>query len=394
MPFGKTPFTSYKSGAGPMEPGSPVQLERSLPRAAYWNAAFYAREQQSIFWNQWMCAGRSADLRETGAYRVLAIAGEEIIVIRSEDGQLHGHVNLCRHRGSRLLCGEGITRGSIRCPYHGWAYGHDGRLVASPFVDRNSIPETARRLHRVAVDEWGGFFFVHLSPDEAELPGRSLAAQLGGVPQRLSRYPLEELRTAQSLRYDVAANWKVVLENYNECYHCAGVHPELCRLVPAFKHRGGAELDWERGIPHREGAYTFTSSGTTTRASFEGLSDDEQTRHKGELIYPNLMLSLSADHVAAFTIWPQNCGITTVVCDFLFAPSEIEKPDFDPSDAVAFWDLVNRQDWAVCENVQTGMRSLKFTHGYYAKMEDWSLDMRRYIAERLGADAVAIEEER
>jgi Rieske 2Fe-2S family protein len=121
------------------------------------------------------------------------------------------------------------------------------------------------------------------------------------VPERLRRYPLEALVVGRRLAYRVAANWKLVAENYNECYHCAGVHPELCRVVPAFT-RGGAGLDWERGIPHKDGAWTFTASGTSARAPFPGLDDDERTRHKGELLYPNLMLSLSADHVAAFTL--------------------------------------------------------------------------------------------
>ena len=106
--------------------------------------------------------------------------------------------------------------------------------------------------------------------------------------------------------------------------------------------------------------------------------------HKGELVYPNFLLSLSADHVAAFTLRPHAPEHTTIVCDFLFHPDEMAKPGFDPSDAVEFWDLVNRQDWAICEGVQNGMRARVFTHGYYAPMESWSLDIRRYIRERLG----------
>ena len=184
--------------------------------------------------------------------------------------------------------------------------------------------------------------------------------------------------------YDVAANWKVILENYNECYHCAGVHPELCAVVPAFKQAGGGQLDWDRGIPHRDGAFTFTRSGTTTRAPFPGLDDDERVRHKGELIYPNFLLSLAADHVAAFTVWPRDAQRSSVICDFLFHPSEMEKPGFDPSDAVEFWDLVNRQDWTICAGVQRGMQALVFEHGYYAPMESASLDIRRYVRDRLG----------
>jgi len=364
-----------------VKPSEIIALEASLPRAAYWDEAFFAREQEAIFWDQWFYAGRAEQLESVGCYRVLDLAGESVILIRGENG-MHAHLNFCRHRGSRLLCGEGVLRGAIRCPYHSWAYALDGRLVASPFVEPEDVPADARRLHRAGIAEWGGFLFVNLSPAHAETAGTTLEAQLGEVPQRLSRYPLGDVKTAATLRYDVAANWKVILENYNECYHCAGVHPELCRLVPAFKKDGGAELDWERGIPHRAGAWTFTASGTTNREPFPGLSDDECVRHKGELIYPNFMLSLAAEHVAAFSIWPHAPASTTIVCDLLFHPNEMAKPGFDPSDVIEFWDLVNRQDWSICENVQAGMKSRAFDRGYYAPMEDASLDIRRYLIER------------
>jgi glycine betaine catabolism A len=353
-------------------------MEKSLPREAYWDDDFYVREQKAIFWDQWFCAGRSAEVESVGAYRVLEIAGESVIVVRAEDG-LHAHLNFCRHRGSRLLCGEGVVRGAIRCPYHAWAYDLDGRLLATPFIEPAEVPPEARRLHSVALAQWGGFLFLKVRPRSAE---ESLGAQLGAAAGRIARYPMDALRIARSIRYDVQANWKVILENYNECYHCAGVHPELCRLVPDFKRRGGAELDWERGIAHREGAWTFTQTGTTGRAPFETLDDDERVRHKGELIYPNLMLSLAAEHVAAFALFPAGPSRTQIVCDFLFHSEEIAKPGFDPSDAVEFWDLVNRQDWAICESVQAGMRSQAFRQGYYAPMEDASLDIRRYIGSR------------
>jgi len=355
-----------------------VTLEPSLTREAYWDDAFFAREREAIFWDQWFYVGRADRLDGAGAYTVLDVAGESVILVRAEDG-IYAHLNFCRHRGSRLLCGDGVVRATIRCPYHSWAYALDGRLVASPFVASEDVPPEARRLHRVEVAEWGGFLFVNLGRGD-DRP--TLAQQLGPVPQRLERYPLAELQVARSLRYDVEANWKVMLENYNECYHCAGVHPELCRIVPAFKQRGGSELDWDRGIPHREGAWTFTASGTSSRAPFATLSDDERTRHKGELIYPNFMLSLSADHVAAFSIWPHGPSKTTILCDFLFHPDEMAKPGFDAGDVADFWDLVNRQDWKICESVQAGMRSRAFRFGYYAPMEDASLDIRRYLAER------------
>jgi len=359
-------------------------LQRSLPKGAYVDAGFYQREQRRIFWDQWVYAGRAESWSEPGSYTVLDVSGESIIVVRGRDGELHAHVNLCRHRGSRLLCGDGTLRGAIRCPYHGWAYDLDGALLAAPFVALEEVPDESRRLHAVALAQWAGFVFVHLTPENAAAPGGSLWEHLGAIPERLARYPLADLRAARSILYDVRANWKVLLENYNECYHCAIVHPELCRVVPAFKRNGGADLDWEHGIPHREGAYTFTFSGTTRREPFPGLDEAQRTRHNGELIYPNFMLSLSSDHVAAFRLLPDGPERTAIVCDFLFHPLEMEKPGFDPSDAVEFWDLVNRQDWTTCERVQDGMRSRMFEFGYYAPMEDASLDIRRYIARRLG----------
>ncbi len=358
-------------------------LERTLHRDYYLSERIFGLERERIFWREWLCVAREEELPEPGDYVVRHVAGESILIVRTREGGLAAHYNVCRHRGSQLVpdCQKGRFAGGIRCPYHSWTYTLEGALRTAPFLDEaEGLARSDLSLHPVGVDTWGGFVFVHLTPSSAG----SLAAQLGGVPERLRRYPLAELRVGHRIDYAVAANWKVMLENYNECYHCGPVHPELCRLVPAFKQRGGADLDWERGIPHREGAWTFTGSGTTTRAPFEGLSEDERVRHKGELIYPNLMLSLSADHVAAFTVRPHAPDRTTVVCEFLFHPAELAKPDFDPADAVEFWDLVNRQDWAICESVQRGMSSRVFQTGYYAPMESWSLDIRRYVGERLG----------
>ena len=363
-------------------------MERTLHRDFYLAEEVFRREQDTIFYREWICAGREAELGEPGSYAVLDVAGESVVVLRTPAERLVGFYNVCRHRGSRLVA-EGSTgtfRGSIRCPYHSWTYTLDGQLRTAPFLDEDELPRSELGLFPIGVECWGGFFFLNLSPAEAAARDYDLARQLGPVPARIQRYPLAALRSAHRISYDVAANWKVLLENYNECYHCGPVHPELCRLVPAFKQRGGSELDWERGIPHREGAWTFTDSGTSNRRPFAGLNEDEQVRHKGELIYPNCMISLSADHVTAYTVWPRAAGRTTIVCDFLFHPSELASSDFDPADAITFWDRVNRQDWTICESVQRGMQSRVFQHGYYAPMENASLDIRRYVREKLGEE--------
>ncbi len=369
--------------------GPGAGLERTLHRDYYLSGRLFQLERERILYREWFCAAREEEIPNPGDYLVRDIAGESVLVVRTRDGGLAAHYNVCRHRGSQLVPGggRGSFSGGIRCPYHAWTYTLEGALRTAPFLEESDgLARSDLSLHPVGVESWGGFVFLHLTPAEAEPGGPTLQSQLGGVPERLRRYPLHDLRVARRIEYVVEANWKVLLENYNECYHCGPVHPELCRLVPSFRHRGGADLDWERGIPHREGAWTFTGSGTTTRAPFEGLNEDERVRHKGELVYPNLLLSLSAEHVAAFTVWPHSPGRTTVICEFLFHPAEMAKPGFDPTDAVEFWDLVNRQDWAICESVQRGMGSRVFRTGYYAPMESASLDIRRYVGERLGGD--------
>jgi Rieske 2Fe-2S family protein len=360
------------------------QLEATLPGSHYLLDEHFAAECKSIFHREWFCIGRREGLTNRGDYRLVNIAGESILVVCNEDSKLHAFFNVCRHRGSQLIMApdvaeqHGCLKAGIRCPYHSWNYQLDGTLHSTPHLN---IDKSALGLHRVGVDSWGGFVFVRLVA-----AADSLADMLGEIPNRVIRYPLSELRAGYRISYQVQANWKVILENYNECYHCAGVHPELCKIVPAFRKNGAQGLDWDKGIPQREGTNTFTMDGTTKRAPFRDLDDDEKVRHKGELIYPNMMLSLAMDHAAVFYLWPRSPQHTDIVFELLFHPDEIEQSDFDPMDAAGFWDLVNLQDWAICENVQRGMRSQVFDSGYYAPMEDLSLDIRNYVRDRLKED--------
>jgi Rieske 2Fe-2S family protein len=337
-------------------------MEQTLERAAYVSEEWFQRERERVFSRQWFCVGREEELPAPGDHLVCDILGESILITRGRDGGLSAYANVCRHRGTRLtdrhgkpeqeqIGPSGTFHGAIQCPYHNWTYSFDGRLRAAPFFEEeDDLRKEDLPLHHVGLETWGGFIWCHLDPDHAQ----PLSSQFQGATDYLANYPLGDLKPVVRIVYPVAANWKAIVENYNECYHCGPVHPELVELVPEFRQGGGSDLDWDAGIPHREGAWTFTA-------------------------YPNLMLSLSADHVAAFTLWPSGPAGTTIVCDFLFHEDEIEKPGFDPDDAVSFWDVINRQDWKICEEVQAGMSSRYFTRGYYAPMEDYSMDIRRYL---------------
>ena len=384
---------------GSANPATNSVLQKSLPSNYYLSDAIFSQEKEKIFCREWFCAAREEQLPQPGNFLVLNVAGESILLVRTRENEIKAHCNVCRHRGTRLVpapddivpedlkfSGGVLGTQAIRCPYHQWTYALDGGLLSAPHLkETEHFCKEDFSLYPVGVATWGGFIFLNLSPTEARQEFRDLETQMTGAMDRTKRYPLSDLRVAKRISYDVPANWKIIMENYNECYHCGAVHPELCEVVPAFRQQGGNGLEWENGIPHKEGATTFTWTGKTNREPFPGLNEDEKVRHKGELIYPNLMLSLACDHVAAFTLWPLSPQKTTVICDFLFHPAEIGKPSFDPTDSVGFWDLVNRQDWEICKRVQQGIGARVHEFGYYAPMEDLSLDIRRYVLDRLKA---------
>jgi len=369
------------------------QLQAALPKRHYVDPAAYAEEHDRVLLRAWSCVGRLDELglAEAGTGRLIpnrgaavGVLGESILVAVTADGGLRAHYNVCRHRGAQLVVHEPAAAPICRpvhvwrCPYHSWTYDLDGRLVHAPHTGGLGVEPAAFALHPVGAGAWGGFLWLRLDPSL----GETLDDAVAPARQRLGRYPLETLRVGYRARYDVRANWKVIAENYNECYHCGPVHPELTRLVPAFAG-GAADLDWERGIEHRAGAWTFTITGKSSRAPFPALDADERVRHKGELVYPTLLLSAAAEHVAAFRLEPLAADRTRINCELLFAPDELQRPGFDPSDAAELWEIVNAQDWAVCESVQRGMSSRAYVDGWYAPMEDASLDIRRWLLPRL-----------
>jgi glycine betaine catabolism A len=341
---------------------------RMLPRAAYVDPAVFAWEQRNIF-SSWMCVGYSADLSEPGAQRAVPTGTGGVLLTRDEDGALHAFANTCRHRGHELLaCGETATRRSIICPYHSWSYRLDGKLRNAPsFRNVASFDPSRFGLVSLRAVEWHGWIFVDPSGDSG-----SFAEHVAGTEDIVAPYRPEKLTIVARHEYELACNWKVIAENYQECYHCSTIHPELSRISPPTSG-DNIELagQWMGGsmdlIPE---AVTMSLDGHSDGIAIAGLSDVELRTVMYLVGYPNLLVSLHPDYVMTHLVTPLAVDRTHVECAWAFPREVAEKPGFDPSYAVDFWDLTNRQDWAACESVQRGLSSPHARPGPLAREED------------------------
>jgi glycine betaine catabolism A len=353
------------------------RLVCTLPGRYYTSPELYAAEQERIFARRWACVGRSENVANPGDYMLVELAGESLIVVRDRAGELRAHYNVCRHRGTRMCqVPAGRFNETIQCPYHAWTYGLDGRLIAArhmqdtPGFDRRDWP-----LHSAGIAEWEGFIMVNLAAEPE--PFETAYAPLLG---RLSRWGMEGLRRGARIDYDVAANWKFIVENYSECYHCPLIHPELTALSPWQSGRNdlseGPFLGGYSQLNHE----SLTVDGVRRRPPLQGLAPDDLGRVWYYALFPNLLLSLHPDYVMAHTLWPKSVGQTRIVCEWFFDPTTMAIDGFDPSDAVQLWDTTNRQDWHVCELSQLGVSSRAYTPGPYANAEglSWQFD-REYL---------------
>jgi Rieske 2Fe-2S family protein len=354
----------------------------TLPGRDYHAPDVYAFERDAVFASSWMCVGRAEQLPGPGDYLTAEVAGESPIVLRGDDGVLRAFANTCRHRGTLLLEGSGSVRRVIKCPYHAWTYALDGRLAGSPNVHpEDGIDPDETGLWPIRLEEWEGFVFLNLDGQAPPL-GEVVATQPDS-PTELARYAIGELRVGGRREYDVAANWKVVVENYHECLHCPTVHPELVKIVPLYRSGEVEEEGQLLGNSMGHGLTSFTASGLSTLPTLPGLDEVDEHTFYGVYLFPNLILNYHSETVNAVTIEPLGPSRTRVISEFLFRPETIAADGFDPSEVVEFRDLVARQDWHVCELVQRGVSSRFYTEGRYPRQEKWIAAFnRRYLEAR------------
>ena len=356
---------------------------KTLPQRYFVSADVFAAEQERIFSQQWLCVGHQSQLTQSGDYFLQEVAGESVLILRDQKAQVRAFYNVCRHRGTRL-CEEksGRFRETLQCPYHAWTYALDGKLVGAPHMDKvEGFDKAEHSLHPVNLALWEGFIFVNLA--SAPTPFEKLFAPLAG---KFTHWNLPKLRSAKRIDYDVRANWKLIFENYSECYHCPLVHPALSKLTPY----DSAENDLCEGpflggfMPITKGN-SLTMSGNACALPVGDIKAEDHHRVYYYSIFPNMLLSMHPDYVMVHQIWPQAPDRSLILCDWLFHPDAFARPDFRPNDAIEFWDMTNRQDWHVCELSQQGVASRAYQPGPYSPRETipaaWDHEYLRALGE-------------
>jgi len=365
---------------------------RTLPRRYYVAPEVLAAEFEQIFIRRWLCVGREDQVREPGQYFLQQIGRESIIVLRDRAGVLRAYYNVCRHRGTRL-CEEHTGRFSetIQCPYHAWTYSLDGRLIGAPSSgDIEGFSKSDYPLHSVWIQSWEGFLFVNLAEDP-EAFSEAYQPLIG----RFSRFNLPNLAVARTIEYDVRANWKLLFQNYSECYHCGPVHPPLAKLTPPTS----GENDLIEGpftggfMVINEGHQSLTMSGRSCGLMVGDLPEEDLNRVYYYVIFPNMLLSLHPDYVMFHTLWPEAPDRTRISCSWLFHPDTLNNPGHNPEDGIQFWDMTNRQDWHICEQSQLGVQSRAYRPGPYSKRESLSVQFDREVLRSLGSARAQLEED-
>ena len=362
--------------------------QKSLSQHYFVAPGLFAQEQEKIFSQAWIVSGHQSKLEKPGDYIVSTVASESVILVRNQNSDVRCFFNVCRHRGTRLIETTAGHCRAIQCPYHAWTYDLDGRLTGAPHMDdlTSGFNKNDYSLRAPALHIWEGFLFVNLRSTPAGGAGDIAHRWFKPLEGKFSEWNLNNLRSHRRIRYDVAANWKLIFENYSECYHCPGVHPALSKLSPY----DSAENDLSEG-PFLGGfmkinpGKSLTMSGNACAipvALSHHAPEERDPPGIGRVLYysifPNMLLSMHPDYVMVHQIWPEAPNRTVIYCDWLFHPKADSQENFRPDDAVEFWDMTNRQDWHVCELSQQGIESRAYEPGPYSSRESMPAAWDRY----------------
>ncbi len=337
----------------------------TLPGHYYYDPEIYAREMSAIFYHSWLYAGHVSKLIQPGDYMVRDIGDQSVLIMRDRDGTLRGYHNVCQHRAHRLLEGEGRVKNLISCPYHAWAYDFSGELVRIPGEeDITGIDKSGICLSPVRIEQFLGFVFFNLDSDAAPL-----SDSLEGMDAEFRSFCAqpEALHRGYTKTYEVKGNWKNVIENYSECYHCPPAHPTLAQNALDM-------TDYRIEVRQNYHHHNSGNRGEMQGYDFNPGSSPRADEFAGWYVYPGVSFEFyPGGKLTVFHNVPDGPERTLQNIEWYF---EGEAPTDEEQAVIDFVDVVRREDFPLVENVQKGLHS----HGY--KQGRFVVDAARsYISE-------------
>ena len=304
---------TFKKTAETLKTGS-----HTLERKYYIDNEVLKKEYQNIFYEQWICAGRNSDIEKPGEYKIINLGNESVILLRDQKENLRAYFNVCRHRGTRICNNEnGQFSKSIQCGYHGWTYALDGTLVGAPHMSTiEKFNKDDYPLHPVALNEWEGFIFINFSDNPTNFND-----YFSPISKRFSNWNISNLETFETIKYEVDGNWKLVMQNYCECYHCPILHPDLAAI---HNYMGGRNDLYEGPflggyMDFNENKDSITPSGELCCPPFPKIKEEDKNRVYYYSIFPNMLLSLHPEYVMYHTVSPKSIDKCVVSCSCLFS---------------------------------------------------------------------------
>ncbi len=373
----------------------------SLPQEFYTDDDVFLEDLRQVFHTNWLFAGHSCDISNSGDYFVFEVGEESLLILRDKEGEVRAHFNVCRHRGSRLTtqpCGHARA---LVCPYHQWVYALDGQLTNARLMG-DGFDKDQYSLRSAEVREVAGLIFVCLAPDE-NTPDFDWFYE--AIEPQLKPHGLDRAKVVCRHHYEVRANWKVLIENNRECYHCRVSHPEFCMsnydlglpgdtrsedgydtlLESAYERweelgLSPRDVSFPGGDPYRvsrlplkEGFITESLDGSRV-APLMGDLTEQDVGSLRLITLPNMWAHANCDYAMTTRLTPAGPELTRVEVSFLAHEDAVEGEDYDPDEVAHVWKTTSEQDWELCENNHAGIKSLAYEPGPLSQVTESSVE--------------------
>jgi len=367
----------------------------SLEQPFYTDPGIFDFEWAHIWKKYWLFAGVTAEIPKAGDYFTYTAGKDSIIIIRGTNGEVYAHYNTCRHRGSLICLEERGNAPKLICPYHQWVYDKDGSLVKARLMP-DDFDRSSFGLHPVHIEVANGLIFISLAENPPDF--NKVLQDYGPF---LHPYRIDQAKVAYKKRYELRTNWKLVAENFRECYHCGSAHPEYCNAViganlrePVDEVLAERRVEWQNNglainnvdfendsfhfairYPLRPGVLSYSLDGKAVAVPM-GDHKDYNAGVLGLVVYPNFWMDAVSDYMWTMRLTAVSPSRTTIDLTWLVDNTAVEGIDYTVERLTDFWRITGEQDWALCENNFRGVESSHYEPGPYAPAE---LDVAKYV---------------